>query len=82
MWVVQRGELLELPDDAPHPPNATVVELPDEFLDEPELFEVRARGVHRRPDDEVAAIRERRASGRLSADDIATIKTAIEEGRL
>jgi hypothetical protein len=82
MWVLQREAFLEIPDDAPVPPDSIVIEVTDEFLDEPEAFEVTPGGLRRRPEHEVAELRAARGTDRLTADEVAAVKKAIEEGRL
>jgi hypothetical protein len=82
MWLLQGELLVEFPDSAPVPPGSRRVDVPAGFLDEPRAFRVREGRVVRRPRKEVDALQRDREAARLSRDDVARLKRALEEGRL
>jgi len=82
MWVVHSGNLFRLPDDAPLPPGAVTVELPQDFFTSPELYKVEGAGLVKRSDEETRDLEKRLQEATLTGDDIARIKRAIADGRL
>jgi hypothetical protein len=74
MWVIQNDTLLSLPDDAPLPPSSLKVELPGDFKQSPSSYRIEKSAFIRVPAPESPR------APRLTAEDIAKIKKAIERG--
>jgi|RhiMetdeSRZDD1v2_1073273.scaffolds.fasta_scaffold2405791_2 hypothetical protein len=86
MYVIQDGLLIQVPDDAPRPPRSVVVELPHDFHARPEAYQIRKRGIVRRPERELEVERQRAeeaaTAAELTPEEITRVKQAIAEGRL
>lgn len=76
MWVIQNESLFSLPDDAPMPPNAKPVDLPEDFHADPQAFTiegdkiVRARPTAYKSEEPLV----------LTRAELARIKAAIRAG--
>ncbi|WP_157217418.1 hypothetical protein [Flavisphingomonas formosensis] len=76
MWLISDDLLFSVPDDAPTPPRAKRVELPEGFHDDPGRWQVQNGAI-------VEVKRKKRAeSAGLTAADIKAIKAAIAAGKL
>jgi len=80
-WIVHRGFLQELQPGEQPPPEAVRVEVPADFLENPERYTMVGERLVERSDPAVEA-EQRREVLKLTQEEIAKVKEAIEEGRL
>jgi hypothetical protein len=78
MWIIQNETLLSIPDDAPLPPQSVKVDVPEDFRQNRTLYRIKGSGLIRSK----AAEARGDTPPRLTQDDIARIKKAIERGDL
>lgn len=77
MWIIQNDSLLSIPDDAPMPPNSAKVELPEDFKKNPTLYRIHGSKLERGKPTKASPAS---AHARLTREDIAKLKKAIERG--
>lgn len=82
MWIIQDQYLVRVPDDVQVPPGSVPVELPDDFLEQPEAYKIEGERIVKKNEKELKAVRQRSKAVALTQDDIVRIKRAIENGRL
>jgi hypothetical protein len=82
MWLIQDQHLVRLPDDVPVPPGSVQVEVPDDFLVQPEAYKVEENRIVRRSEKDMQALQQGRQALKLTQEEIARIKQAIAEGKL
>jgi hypothetical protein len=77
MWVVKHDVVVELPDHLPVPDGSEQVEVPEDFFEQPETYEIADRRLRRRTD-----VEPRPAVPKLTPEEIERLKRALEEGRI
>lgn len=74
MWIIQNDALMQIPDDVPMPRDSRAIEVPEEFVRNPEDFRLeKGELVH-------APRPKRERAPRLTRDEIAQVKSALERG--
>jgi hypothetical protein len=82
MWLIQNGTVVRVPDDAPRPPGAVVVEPPADFLTAPHTYRIGKRTLTRRTEAELAAQQQQMAAATLTPEEVRALKQALASGRL
>jgi hypothetical protein len=80
-WVIHDGLVMQLRDGERAPQGSTPLEVPDDFLTDPERYVVLGDRLVERTDPEVEAAAPP-VPLKLTQDEIAKLKAAIEEGRI
>lgn len=74
MWILQNDALMQIPDDLPMPPNSRAIDVPDEFVRNPQDFKLEKGKLVRAPRP------KREKAARLTADEIAQVRDALGRG--
>jgi hypothetical protein len=76
MWVIQGDTLVELPDDAPVPPDSVPVEVPRGVREGRRGFRIEGRRLVVEDDA------PERGVGRLSREEVERVREALHDGRI
>ncbi|MBI1205817.1 MAG: hypothetical protein GC191_00865 [Azospirillum sp.] len=79
MWVIQNGGLMSVPNDAPIPPNATRIALPEDFHGNRRSYKIENAALVLRSAEDLAGQPDQPG---LTSDEIARIKQAIGKNLL